>query len=311
MPTVLMTGGTGLIGRALTGMLQQRGYRIKLLTRRKQAAEAGIQYLFWDPERGKLPAEDLLDADYLIHLAGANVAEKRWTAVRKQELVWSRTRTLDLLWDVFSRHPHQLKAVVSASAIGYYDASQDRWFQETDAPGKDFLAQTCVEWEAHAHRFEALSVRVVCLRTGIVLSRQGGFLVPFLRALRWGVAPILGSGVQWISWIHIHDLCRLYANALITEQMVGAYNAVAPEPVTQKNLILSLARLLKKQYFVPLHVPALLLRILMGEMSIEVLKSVRVSAQKLQQEGFQYSYPDISSALSALLQTPNGMGNHA
>ncbi|MBX6379736.1 MAG: TIGR01777 family protein [Thermoflavifilum aggregans] len=301
MPTVLMTGGTGLIGQSLVNILQQRGYHIKLLTRSMRRDHPGVQYLLWNPQRKELPVTDLLDADYLIHLAGANIAEKRWTAARKQELLLSRTHTLDLLFDVFSHHPHQLKALISASAIGYYDASQDRWFEETDAPGHDFLAKICLEWEAHASRFEALSVRVVMLRTGIVLSRQGGFLAPFLKALRWGVVPILGSGTQWISWIHIHDLCRLYANALITGQMKGPYNAVAPEPVTQKDLMLTLARMLKKQYFVPFHVPAFMLRLLLGEMSTEVLKSVRVSAQKLQREGFQYSFPDIHSALSELL----------
>lgn len=301
MPTVVMTGGTGLIGQALVAVLKERGYHIKLLTRRRLASAAGVEYLSWNPQQGQLPVEALLDADYLIHLAGANIAEKRWTASRKQELLWSRTHTLDLLLNVFMHHRHQLKALVSASAIGYYDASQDRWFQETDAPGQDFLARTCVEWEAHARRFEALPVRVVMLRTGIVLSRHGGFLVPFLRALRWGVAPILGSGAQWISWIHVQDLCRLYANALITEQMVGSYNAVAPEPVTQKQLILSLAEMMKQHYFVPLHVPAFVLKMLLGEMSVEVLKSVRVSPQKLQQTGFQFSFPDIHSALTELL----------
>ncbi|MCL6523316.1 MAG: TIGR01777 family oxidoreductase [Thermoflavifilum sp.] len=303
MSTVLLTGGTGLIGRALIKVLQQRGYHLKILTRQANLSIGdGVEYLAWDPLQDKLPLAALDDVDYLIHLAGANVAEKRWTAARKRELLESRIYTVDLLWKAFADRGHRLKAVVSASAIGYYDARQDRWFQETDPPGEDFLAQTCVAWEAHVQRFQELASRVVMLRTGIVLSQEGGFIEPFLQALRWGVAPILGSGTQWISWIHIHDLCRLYANSLITEHMLGPYNAVAPQPVQQKELILTLARMIKKQFFVPIYVPSWSLKLMLGEMSVEVLKSLRVSAEKVQAIPFQFSFPEIGEALNDLFK---------
>lgn len=303
MQTVIVTGGTGLVGRRLCRMLVEKGMQVVILTRTIPAAPApaGMRFAKWDVKKGEIDASVLKEADAIIHLAGAGVVERRWSAAYKNEILESRTQSSALLLKVLREHPNKVRTLVSASAIGWYGPDQPggQPFTE-DAPAyHDFLGNTCAQWEASVDAAGAIGVRVVKLRTGIVLSPEGGALAEFRKPLRLGVAAILGNGQQVVSWIHIDDLCRMFIQSLEQPGWSGAYNAVAPAPVTNKMLTLELAEILRGRFFIPVYVPAFLLKWIMGESSIEVLKSCTVSAGKVKQQGFNFLYPSIRSALEA------------
>jgi uncharacterized protein len=303
--TILITGGTGLIGRAITKALPEKNYEVIILTRDpgKYKQEGNVNYAKWDIEKQFIDPVALAKADYIIHLAGANVGDKRWTAKRKEEIVESRVKSGELLVKALSGNQNKVKALVSASAIGWYgpdEHSGNKEFTEPDPPYSDFLGQTCVKWEKSIEPLTQLSKRLVKLRTGIVLSNEGGAYPEFKKPLQFGVAAILSNGKQVISWIHIDDLVKAYIYAIENEKMNGVYNAVAPQPTTNKQLILEIARAAKKSFYVPIHVPAFVLKIVLGEMSIEVLKSATVSSKKLQEERFTFLYPSVESAVRQL-----------
>lgn len=308
MATVMITGGTGLIGKRLTQLLLERQYQVILVSRQPHtpAQAAGIRYAQWNIDAQTIDAAAIQEADYIIHLAGAGVADKRWTAARKKEIAGSRVQSCTLLAKALQQYPHKIKAVVAASAIGWYGPdtmhSLQQGFDENDAPASDFLGETCRQWEAAADLIAAQGTRLVKLRTGIVLSNEGGAFPRFRQPVNLGVAAVLGSGEQVISWIHIDDLCRMYMQCLEQEQMQGVYNAVAPAPVTNKQLMLALAKQQRGKNYIPVHVPAFLLKIALGEMSIEVLKSTTVSAAKIRNAGFHFTYPSVEAALAQLLR---------
>jgi uncharacterized protein len=306
--TILITGGTGLVGAALTRHLLDKGFRVIVLTRdaaRKTSTEATLSYAGWDVKAQTIDREAVEKADYIIHLAGAGVADKRWTEKRKQEIVDSRVQGSALLVKALREIPNKVRAVISASAIGWYGADpvpvKDAGFTETDPADTAFLGDTCRQWEAAVDGVTAMGNRLVKLRIGIVLSTEGGALPEFKKPLRFGVAAILGSGRQVISWIHIGDLCRMIVYAMEDEKMQGVYNAVAPQPVTNRALTLALAKQVKGKFFIPVNVPAFVLKIMMGEMSVEVLKSATVSSAKISEAGFRFLYPSVDAALSSLL----------
>lgn len=307
MPAVIITGGTGLIGNALTKLLIEKNYTVIILTRspdkKKQTAVNNIRYAQWDIENQTIDAVAIQEADYVIHLAGAGVAEKRWTKKRKKEIVESRTKSCELLIKALKENKNHVKAVISASAIGWYgpDISSINSFKETDQFSHDFLGETCKAWEESIEPVTAMNIRLVKLRTGIVLSKQGGALKEFMNPLRLGIAAILGNGKQAISWIHIDDICRMYIEAMENEKLNGVYNAVAPKPVSNKDLVFELAKRMKGKFYIPVYVPSFILKLLLGEMSIEVLKSATVSADKIRSKGFQFLFPDIESALNELI----------
>ncbi len=302
MSVVLITGGTGLIGTALARALVQRGYDVILLSRvarDNRQPMPGIRYARWDISERYIDKETFSAADYIIHLAGAGVAEKRWTKKRKLEIRDSRVRSSALLVESLRTVPHRVKAVISASAIGWYGPDKGTGkFVETDSPAPDFLGSTCVAWEESIDPVASLGVRLVKLRTGIVLSREGGALKEFCRPLRLGIAAILGNGRQVVSWIHIDDLVQLYIRAIEQEQWKGVYNAVAPHPVTNRELVLELARARNRHCFIPVRVPSFILKLILGEMSVEVLKSATVSAEKIEASGYTFIYPDIRTAVT-------------
>jgi hypothetical protein len=311
MSTVLITGGTGLIGRALTKALLAKNYDVIILTRSKESgikkSEPGVQYASWNVEEQTIDTDAIAKADYIIHLAGENLATKRWTEKRKKQIVESRTHSSALLVKALQENVNHVKAVVSASAIGWYgspspDIAEEKGtemhpFVETDSAAENFLGLTCKEWEASIDPVTSLGKRLVKFRTGIVLSNEGGALPRFKKPLRFGFATILGNGKQMMSWIHIDDLVGLYINAIENERLHGVYNAVAPHPVTNKKFVLQLARCMRGKFFVPFFVPSFILEIVLGEMSIEVLKSAVVSCGKIKKEGYTFLYPSIQEAL--------------
>lgn len=306
MQTVLITGGTGLIGKALTKLLISKGYQVIILSRNagKHTSTGNIRYAAWNIDDQTVDLEAIRQADYIVHLAGAGVADKRWTGKRKKEIVESRTRSSALLIKALKEIPNKVKAVVSASAIGWYGPDpvipNPAPFVETDPANKDFLGETCRLWEESIHPVIGIGKRLVKFRTGIVLSDQGGALNEFKRPLRFGIAGIMSKGKQIISWIHIDDLCRMYVDAIENETLEGTYNAVAPRPASNKELVLQLARAIKGSFYIPLHIPAFILKLLLGDMSIEVLKSTTVSPHKIRKAGFNFLYPSIEAAIAAV-----------
>ena len=309
MKTVLLTGGTGLVGRSLTRHLIAKGCKVIILTRKLPAAtQEQVEYAIWDVASKTIDLQAIQKADYIIHLAGAGVVDKRWTDAYKKEIKDSRTQSSALLVATLRNNTNKVKAVISASAIGWYgadvvSAGKHHHFLETDKAATGFLGETCKLWEESIEPVQQLGIRLVKLRTGIVLSNDGGALAEFTKPIKLGVAGILGNGKQIVSWIHIDDLCRMFIAAIENDLMSGSYNAVAPEPVSNKTLTLELAKQMKGKFFIPVHVPAFVLQIMLGESSVEVLKSTTVSCEKIRQTGFTFLHPDIENALQQLCKT--------
>lgn len=304
MTTIAITGGTGLVGKALTQLLLNEGYEVTIFTRNPSAQPpiSGVKYAAWNVDRQTIDIPALQEADHLIHLAGAGVVAQPWTAAYRKEIVDSRTKSSELLLNTLRQHPHQLKTFVSTSAIGWYGADHSPAvpFVETAPADGGFLGETCRLWEESVAGATELGIRLVILRTGIVLSNDGGALAEFKKPLRLGVAGILGGGRQMVSWIHIKDHIRLYLEAIENPNWNGIYNAVAPNPVSSKALTLELARQLNGALFVALPVPTFVLNLMLGDRSIEVLKSTTVSAKKLLEAGFQFQFGKIDAALHDL-----------
>lgn len=312
METVLITGGTGTIGKRLCEMLLEKGFHVIVLTRKiPEAKNKNISYSVWNVDAGIIDNNAIANADYIIHLAGAGVAEKRWTAKRKKEIQESRTKSSALIVKALQENKNKVKAVISSSAIGWYGEDKIGYgidksgniknaFTETDAADLQFLGETCRLWEQSIEPVTALGKRLVILRTGIVLSKNGGAFTEFEKPLKFGFATILGSGKQVISWIHEEDICRMYLFALQNENVSGVYNAVAPKPVDNKTLMLSIAKIKRGKFFISMHVPSFVLKLILGEMSVEVLKSATVSCSKIQAKSFSFFYPSIDGALQEL-----------
>ncbi|MCY7292754.1 MAG: TIGR01777 family oxidoreductase, partial [Ferruginibacter sp.] len=282
MRNILITGGTGLVGKALVKQLIQKNYEVTILTRSMKDFKPvnNVSYALWNVKESTIDVEAVKKADAIIHLAGAGVMDKKWTAEYKKEIKESRTKSSDLIIKTLKNNVHKVQVIVSASAIGWYgeDKIPGHYFTENENHDAAFLGEVCKKWEASIEPAEALGIRVTKLRTGIVLSKDGGAYPEFKSSLKFGVASILGSGKQIVSWIHIDDLCRQYIFALENEHIHGSYNAVAPSPVSNKTLTLAIANKVKGKFYLPIHVPLFILNIMLGTRSIEILKSATVSA---------------------------------
>jgi uncharacterized protein len=305
METVIITGGTGLIGRSLSIFLASNGFKVIILSRnpgKYRRTSPNISFAAWNVDEQSVNEEAFQQAKYIIHLAGAGVADKPWTDTRKKEIVESRTGSSALLIKAMKSISNNIASVVSASAIGWYNQNLPGPATETDSPDSGFLGETCKAWEKSIQPVTDLGKRLVILRTGIVLSNDGGAFPEFLKPIKYGIAGILGSGKQIISWIHIEDICRIYMEAMTNTEWSGVYNAVAPNPVNNRTFTLELAKKMKGSFFVPMPVPNFILRLMLGERSEEVLKSSNISANKLKQQGFQFIYPTIDAAFRDLIQ---------
>jgi uncharacterized protein len=299
--TILISGGTGLIGRYLGKKLNEKGYHVAILSRSSKH-DSEIPVYFWNPDQYEIDQEAITRADYIIHLAGAGIGEKRWTKSRRQLIVDSRVKTGQLFFNAIQDNRKKLKAFISSSAVGYYGAiTSDKIFNETDPPSGDFLGETCRQWEATADRFEELGIRTVKIRTGVVLTRHDGALAKMTFPVKMGMGAAIGKGTQYLPWIHIEDLCGMYIKAVEDLKMTGAYNAVAPDHKTNKEFMKSLASMLRKPFWLP-GIPAIVMKILFSEMSAILLKGSRVSSDKIRASGFSFQFPTLESALTDLLE---------
>jgi len=307
MQTILLTGGTGLVGSALSKILIKKGYRVIILTRSIPASSEpkGVRFARWDIERRYIDPWAIGEADAIVHLAGAGIMDKKWSPAYKAEITRSRTAGTALLLDKLNELQHQVKCFISASAIGYYgwDRSPVSPFSENDRASADFPGRVCKLWEESADPVHQLGIRLVKLRIGIVLSPQGGALAEFRKPIRFGIPEVCGNGKHGGNLDPLRDLIQLFLFALEEDQISGTFNAVSPFPVSNKELVLTLARQVRGKNFITVHVPAFALRLLLGERSIEILKSSTVSAAKISRAGFQFRHPVIEDAISNLVGT--------
>ena len=302
---LLLLGCSGFVGRELVPLLLERGHELTVVSRRSAPLAScggeGLRCLQADPSRaeswkdGELAAA-LAAAEGVVNLAGEPIAEKRWSPHQRQLLRSSRLDTTSALVEAMAALETPPAVLVSGSAIGYYGTSEEQRFSEASPAGQDVLAELCHDWEAAALAAPA-SVRVVRVRIGIVLGPDGGALARMLPVFRAGLGGPIGSGRQWMSWIHRRDLCRLIATALEDPAWSGAYNAVAPEPVRMKDFASTLGRVLGRPSLLP--VPAPVLQVVLGDGAMVVLEGQQVLPERLQQQGFGFTYPDLSAALAA------------
>jgi uncharacterized protein (TIGR01777 family) len=293
---VLITGGTGLIGRPLTQALLNKGYTVSHLSR-SPGKNPQVKSHLWDVAKGQIDASCINGVDTIIHLAGAGIADKRWTKKRKKLLIDSRTQSIKLIYGLLGQHPnHQVKRVISASATGYYSNRADEWLTEESSPLQDFLGTCCVKWEKAVDEGLHLNLAITKFRTGVILTTKGGALPPLSLPVKFYVGTALGNGKQYIPWIHIDDAVEMYLQAVNGQLPPDVYNMVAPNPVTNKQLTQAVARQLRKPLWLP-NVPAIALKLVLGEMSMVVLGSTRVSAQKIQNAGYHFKYNNIADAL--------------
>jgi uncharacterized protein len=302
METVLITGGTGTIGRRLTQLLQQQGYTVTYLSRSEQN-QNGVKAYRWDVPNGQLDIRAIQTADHIIHLAGAGIADSRWTDDRKREILDSRTQSTALLASALKDTQHHVKSFISSSAIGYYGGDTgDRPLRENSAAGTDFLAQVTRTWERSAEAVSTLGIRTVKIRTGVVLTMEGGALPKLVQPIKLGVGAPIASGQQYISWIHVDDICGLFIEALKNQTWTGVYNGVAPKPVTNADLTHLIAKVLGKPQILP-NIPAFVIKLMFGELAITVLGGNNVLNRRVADEtAFQYKFPDLRKALEDLLK---------
>jgi len=298
---ILITGGSGLVGRYLTSLLLEKGYPVSHLSR-KQDHFGRVRVYRWDPEKGIIDPVVFEGVDCIIHLAGANIGESRWTSERKEMIVRSRVDSANLLFKTIYENGIQLKSFISSSAVGYYGSStSDKIFKETDQPGHDFLATTCKQWEEAADQFEKAGIRTIKVRTAVVLEKNDSAMSKMMIPAKFGFLVQTGNGRQHLPWIHINDLCRIYIKAIEDKSLSGAYNAVAPQHVTHREFIKNLAQVMGKPVF-PVPVPGFLLRAALGEMSAVVLKGSRVSSEKITRTGFSFSFGNLEETLTDILK---------
>jgi uncharacterized protein len=300
---VVVTGGTGFIGRALCMSLSRKGHRVTLLTRKGQAASRlvgpSVTTFEWNGRDPGAWEERLEGADAVINLAGAPLADARWTQARKRLLTDSRVQLTRRLVEAISRRSAKPRVLISASGIGYYGPSDDRVLSEAAPQGEGFLADLCVAWEGEARRAEEFGTRVVLLRTGMVLERNGGALPKMLLPFRLCLGGPIMPGTQWVSWIHRRDHVGLMEWALTTPTVRGPINLVAPEPEKMQTFCETLGRVLRRPCWLP--VPETILSLALGELGTVMTTGQRVSPQTALEHGYVFQYPSLEPALRAIL----------
>ncbi|MFT4698266.1 MAG: hypothetical protein ACI9SJ_001408 [Flavobacteriaceae bacterium] len=300
MKSVLITGGSGLIGTTLSNKLLEKGYKVSHLSRSK-SNNGQINSYIWDYQTNYIDPASIKTADYIIHLAGAGVADKRWSESQKKVIIESRVKTAELIFEEVKKQNKFIKAYITASGVGYYGSiNSEKIAKEEDESHNDFLGNVCLQWEQSAEPFKERGIRTVALRTGLVLSGNGGALSKLVPSFKFGLGSAIGAGTQNVAWIHMNDLCDIYIKAIEDEKMEGAYNTVAPDHVTNMEFSKAIAKVLKKPFWLP-KIPGFVLKTILGEMSVILLKGMRVSSKKIIDSGFNFSYPTLNKALIHLL----------
>lgn len=299
MSAILITGGTGLVGQHLAKLLSRQGHKVALISRSPLRSE--FKTYVWNPGKKEFPAEALADTEVIVHLAGSGIADRRWSKSYKQEILKSRTDSAQLIFDTLKNNKHKVHTIVAASAVGYYGKTNDVWVDENCPAADDFLGNTCKLWERSSLQFESLGIRVAIMRIGIVLAKESGALPPLMKSVKLFAGAPLGSGTQYMSWIHIDDLCRQFQFAIDNPKVRGIYNAVAPSPIQNSFFMKVLGKILHRPIW-PFHVPAFLMKIILGEKAVIVLNGQRVSNEKMRLAGFTYRFNDVRVAIEDLLK---------
>lgn len=299
MAKILITGGSGLLGRAISERLIQKGHRVAWLSRHPMQVQ-NIEVFTWDPIKQTLQDGAFTDIDTVIHLAGSGITDKRWTDKRKQELIDSRVESSAFIWNQILKNKAPVKRFIGASAIGIYGCgfSEDTFTENSVGP-IDFLSTTCIKWEKSYAPITAAGISTCVIRIGIVLSKDGGAFPVMSAPFKYGMGSPLGKGSQYFPWIHIHDLASAFAFAVDQPNMTGAYNAVSNEFLTNREFSRQLAKQLHKPFFLP-AVPEWFLKLLLGERVLAICRGVKVSPQKLLDQGFTFEYSKCEEALKDL-----------
>lgn len=301
MKKVLITGGSGLVGSALTKKLLENGYKVNWLSR-SEKENTNVSTYLWDTKHNFIDKNAFQGVSCIVHLAGANILKKAWTKNYRKRIADSRIQTAQLLFEYVKKLAIPLQSFVSASATGYYGTFTSPQIITEKAPcGHDFLAKVCVDWEAKAQQFQEIGIRSVCMRTGIVLSKNGGALPPLQKTIQLGIGTPLGSGKQYMPWIHIADLVAIYMKAIQENTMHGAYNATASEALTNEELVTQLAHHLKKPLWLP-SLPEFVLKALMGQRANLLLKGSRMANKRILKANFSFQFPQFAQALEDILQ---------
>lgn len=293
---ILITGASGLIGSTLSELLSKNHTVVSLGRAKKEGSSSSF---VWDVKKSRIDLGALNAVDTVVHLAGANVSKKRWTHSWKKELLDSRVQSTRLLYDTLKDNPHSVKTFISASAIGYYGFESNLIFTEEDDSGSDFLAQVTRQWEQEMDRIKSLGIRVVKIRVGIVLSKKGGALEKMVLPIKYGVGSTLGSGKQYLSWIHMDDMCGIFLKAIEDASLDGAYNAAANWD-TNEDMTKAIAKVICRPLWLP-NVPSFALKLILGEMAEIVLNGSKVSSEKIKRAGYQFKYTNLDEALADLL----------
>jgi uncharacterized protein (TIGR01777 family) len=297
--TILIAGGTGLVGSRLLEMIDYTKYTVNILSRKKKADTENVNYFIWDINKMEIE-KGAVQADYIINFTGAGIADARWTNARKKLLISSRVESARLIKKGLEQSGHRPKAYISASAIGYYGDRGSEKLTEASPVGEGFLAVCCERWEDSAQELNKLVDRLVINRIGIVLSTKGGALPKILMTKAMGVYSYFGSGSQYYSWIHIDDLCRIFLRNITEDSMSGIYNTVAPKPLTNKEFTIEIKDALGGVAALP--APKFGLRLLLGEMADVVLNSNRGYPERLEENKIYYDYSDLGLAVKDLLE---------
>ncbi len=306
MNNVLLVGGSGLVGKQLQKQLILKGYSVSVLGR-TIASSNKVKSYQWDLAKNLINEDAIIKADYIINLAGAGIADKRWSKTRKKELVDSRVNSTKLLVETIKKRNSKPKAFISASAVGYYGAiNSDKIFSEDDLPTDDFLSNCCQLWENSSKDLESLKIRRIIIRVGIVLSNKGGALTKMITPFKLGFGSTIADGKQYMPWIHIDDLCEIFIKAMENNEMEGAYNAASPNPSTNNEFGSILAKTLNKPIWIP-NIPTFIIKFLLGEMSVLVTEGSRVSSNKILATGFTFKHSNLESALIDLLSKKKEM----
>lgn len=298
---ILIAGATGLVGKALVDLCHEKGYTVNYLTTSREKIVNNDNYkgYYWNPKKGEIDTDSFNNVDVIVNLAGATIA-KRWTTSYKKDILQSRTQSARVIFEALKKKETTIKQYISASAIGVYPDSKTVVYEEEfDVVSKTFLGNVVKAWEESADTFKELGINVTKVRIGLVLSSSGGALEAMLKPIKLGFGSPLGSGKQWQSWIHINDLARLFI-FFVEENKNGIYNAVAPTPVTNEELLKNIAKTISKPFWLP-NVPTFILKTLLGEMHILLIESQRVSSKKILKAGFDFEYKELKPALENLL----------